>query len=506
MSKSISVSKGKGSMRHNNRTIITDNVDPTRTHLNTYYKQEPLKEAYEKCFGAAIEEYNDKQKRADRKIDGVKGYMDKIRNSGNGEKLFYETIVQIGNQYDSHVSTADGELCQQLLDEYMRGFEKRNPNLYVFNAVLHVDEQTPHLHIDYIPVADGYKQGQMVRNSLDRALKQQGIDGKANKAENRTIAWENREKDHIEKLMRERGLERSPDTGLNREHKSIHNYRSTVADIENRVNAVELNVTARPNKLNKDEVIITKKDFENLVERAKLSTVHKKASQQLQQELAAKVEDFTQYARNQKNQIEMMKREAAEDRRTASLNKQWSELSKEHYRNLYNQQLDLNKEYDNVVKENTSLKAEISDFERSFEERVTAAVRGVQEPLETKISSLKAKVEEQATQIASLNSIIGNLKNRLRGAYESVKSVVQAVGMLKYDKTDGYKVDGLSKKQDRLIDAVAEYGAMWAREDGFEDLAEAMEKRVGLSKGIQKIVEPQQKEKGKGENSDHGSR
>ena len=211
-------------MNHNNRVFLTKNVDPTRTHLNITYKKESLEDAYEKCFGKAIEDYNANQKRADRRIDGIQGYMNQVKNSKNGEKLFYENVVQVGNMFDSHVGTAQGDLCGQILDEYMKGFQKRNPNLYVFNAVLHLDEQTPHLHIDYIPLAHGYQKGLSVRNSLDRSLKEQGIDGKSNKFENSTTAWQEREKSALADCMREHGLERAEESGLKRKHKNLEDY------------------------------------------------------------------------------------------------------------------------------------------------------------------------------------------------------------------------------------------------------------------------------------------
>ena len=191
---SISVVKGKGSLNHNNREFVTDNVDRNRIKDNITYKCESLEDAYRHCFDEAIRNYNAKQKRADRQIDGVAGYMEQIRTSKNGEKLFYENLIQVGNMRDSGVGMEQGEVCKQVLDEYMRGFQERNPNLYVFNAVMHLDEQTPHLHIDYIPVAHGYKNGLQARNSLDRAFREQGVDGKSNKYENRTIAWQNGEK------------------------------------------------------------------------------------------------------------------------------------------------------------------------------------------------------------------------------------------------------------------------------------------------------------------------
>lgn len=116
--------------------------------------------------------------------------------------------------------------------------------------------------------------------------------------------------------------------------------------------------------------------------------------------------------------------------------------------------------------------------------------------LKKKNASLTAENGSLRAELAkvreTLTEQIEALKTRLRGAYESLTNVVKAVGMLKYDKTDGYKVEGLSRKQDRLIDGVAEYGAKWAKQDGFPDLAETMETKIGISKGLQKIVEPKQ--------------
>ena len=159
MGKTISFVKGKGSLSHNNRDFIANNVYVERMDWNEYYIQQPLREAYDQLFSEAVEEYNAKQKRKDRH---VKDYLTDIKNSRNKEKQFYEIVVQIGRKEDTGVVDDQGNLTEsakearQILDEYARSFQERNPNLYLFNAVLHMDEATPHLHLDYIPVAHGY--------------------------------------------------------------------------------------------------------------------------------------------------------------------------------------------------------------------------------------------------------------------------------------------------------------------------------------------------------------
>ena len=169
--KTISFPKGKGHLTHNNRDFISKNVVPERTSWNRIYMQESLEQAYEKCFGQALMDYNAVQKRKDRRKEN---YLKEIENSGNKEKTFYENIVQIGKKEDTPVVGADGKLTEEakaaieILEQYAKTFQERNPNLYLFNCIMHLDEATPHLHIDYIPVANGYKTGMKTCNSLTR--------------------------------------------------------------------------------------------------------------------------------------------------------------------------------------------------------------------------------------------------------------------------------------------------------------------------------------------------
>lgn len=122
--------------------------------------------------------------------------MNDIKNSRNGEKQFYEIVVQIGKKDDTGVLDAEGNLsvdaktASEILDEYVRSFQERNPNLYLFNAVLHMDEATPHLHLDYIPVAHGYKSKLHTRNSLTKALQEMGIAPAVSKTDNETTHWQ----------------------------------------------------------------------------------------------------------------------------------------------------------------------------------------------------------------------------------------------------------------------------------------------------------------------------
>lgn len=178
--KRISHCQGKGSLTHNNRKFSAKNVDEARTKDNVVFVEQGIKEAYEQLFGAAVERYNAKQKRADRKIKTSyyehlfkRSPAQSVVTSADKRKSFYEDVVQIGTMQDTGVGTPDAEIAAACLTEYIRGFQERNPNFYVFNAVLHLDEATPHLHIDYIPVGH-YKQGVDTQNGIAQALKEMG--------------------------------------------------------------------------------------------------------------------------------------------------------------------------------------------------------------------------------------------------------------------------------------------------------------------------------------------
>ena len=234
MARTISFVKGKGSVNHNNRDFTAKNVDASRSSMNITYVKTPIDQAYDQIFGDALREYNAKQKRKDRKIDN---YLDHIKQSKNNEKIFYENVVQIGKRDDTGILDQDGNitdealLAREILDEYARTFQERNPNLILFNAVLHMDEATPHLHLDYIPVAHGYKTGLSTRNSLTKGLQEMGIEPAKGKNDNETMHWQQREREFITGLCRERGLDIEV-LGIKRDDYSLPEYKAAMREVE----------------------------------------------------------------------------------------------------------------------------------------------------------------------------------------------------------------------------------------------------------------------------------
>ena len=208
----ISMPQGKGSQLHNKREYdrigkpLPENIDPSRTHENVILVDIPLRDAYEQIFGDALREYNSRQRRVDRRIPD---YLKHIENSKNGEKLMYEDIVQWGTMGDFKDHPELWEIAKAALTEYASTFEARNPNLRLIGAYIHMDEASPHLHIDYIPVATGYKNGLPIRNSLDRAMKQMGFapeQGTESRKNNATKCWKENERSVFGEICRGFGL------------------------------------------------------------------------------------------------------------------------------------------------------------------------------------------------------------------------------------------------------------------------------------------------------------
>ena len=210
---------GKGSVAHNSRQFKAANVDPERTSLNRRYCNRNIKKVYEELFGEALEKYNAKQTRSDRKI---KNYYEKIRISKQ-EKPFTELVMQIGNHEDTNAQSEFGAKAAEILDEYMKGFQERNPHLRVFSAYLHMDESTPHLHIDFVPFTTGSKRGLETRVSLKSALAQQGITG-GTKYETEWSVFTRREKEQLAEIMERHGIGwKQLDT--HEEHLSVLDYK-----------------------------------------------------------------------------------------------------------------------------------------------------------------------------------------------------------------------------------------------------------------------------------------
>ena len=249
MKRTISVEVGKGSVNHNSRKFKAENVDGNRTHLNIDYCNEPIRKVYHELFDDALKRYNDRQTRADRKIEN---YYEKIRSSKQ-EKPFHELILQIGDKENMSAESENGTLARQILDEYYRGFQERNPQLKVFSAHLHMDEATPHLHIDFVPFTTGSKRGLDTRVSLKQALAAQGFKG-GTRGDTEWNQWVRAEKSALAFVMERHGIEW--------EHKGTHEKHLSVLDYKKQEREKEINAL-------EDKLVEKKDEFRVMADRIK---------------------------------------------------------------------------------------------------------------------------------------------------------------------------------------------------------------------------------------------
>lgn len=485
----VSMPQGKGSQMHNRREYekygkpTPDNIDVSKSHENITLVDKDIKEAYREIFGEALDKYTAKQKRADRKIED---YCDHIKKSKNGEKLFYEDVVQWGSK-DDFQNPQTRERAKEALVKYVEGFEERNPNLKLIGAYIHMDEASPHLHLDYVPVANGYSRGLETRNSLDKAMKQMGFQPEnESRKNNATKLWKESERAVFGEICRGLGLEVEPERKSDRKSLTVEEYKDArdemLGDIEQEKKAIVAEVEPlRELKTGIDEiagtgktilpgvVAVKKKDLEAVKEQAKAYTANRDEIGELRQRSAA-----------------VSQREQRADQREQQLDNKANELAmqQQQLQQMYQRQLNLNQLLEKSEQNGRAKDKQIADLQRE-----NGSLMG-------QIRSLTAQLDEVK---AELWNKINDLTDKLKGAYESLTNVIKAVGMLKYDRekdqngnyTYGkYGISNLSKAQDKLIDGLAEYGARWAKEDGFPEMAEEMEKRVGISKGIEKIIEP----------------
>ena len=252
MKRTISAMRGKGSLTHNRRDFIAENVDSSRTPLNVEYCNEDIRAVYHELFDDALARYNEKQTRKDRVIDD---YYEKIR-TGKQEKLFEELIIQIGNKDDMNATSENGQLARQMLDEYMQSFQQRNPTLRVFSAHLHMDEATPHLHIDFIPFTTGSKRGLETRVSLKKALEALGFAG-GTKSHTELNQWIESEKQALASIMARHDIQWEQ-KGTHEEHLSVLDYKKQerskeVAALETQIDTLQEQTAVAATALSKKQ-------------------------------------------------------------------------------------------------------------------------------------------------------------------------------------------------------------------------------------------------------------
>lgn len=484
--KKISHVQGKGSIAHNNRLFIPKNVDPNRTPDNIYYIQKPIAEAYAEQFDEAVKQYNAKQKRSDRKIKcSYYEYLfnhkpcNTVLQSANKQYSFYEDLVQIGTMDDTGIGSKDAEIAITCLDEYMKGFQLRNPNFIVINSVLHKDEATPHLHIDYFPIGH-YKQGIPVQNGLAQALKEMGH-GTGPKAISR---WRESERKVLKEICIAHGIEvaeETPGRGYSmkveeyKEHQDrIHEYEITEKALEAEIQplleaksiADSVSVTGTKMPLVNSRMV-SESEFEAITEQKKALAVQRNEVKELQNHFdKERLSIQTEWDRihDEKSKLEqntgkMSKLKKTLYQRKAEMDKRENEIHKQEQKaaELYDTQLNLNQKYENV-------KSAYSKLEKEYYS--TKHFQKDAEILQYKVEKLEHQLDSQSekykTSLRNKDKDISAVKCELSEYKEKIKQSESEISKLEE------KLNSLRSYIDKLF----EIGAYMARKlrMNFEDI------------------------------------
>lgn len=463
-----SIAKGRGYLNHNDRSInrvSEKSWDPELSRNNIICRNIPIQDAYEQLFGKALSEYNQRQIDVNHPERQIKNYYEHISRSKQ-EKPFYEFVVAFGNMEDKDTDIYPA--LQRCLSTYVVDFEERNPNFKVFQKIVHLDEKgIDHAHIDFIPVSTHNKRGLSVKNSFRGALKEMGYTGKT-----AFLDWRQSEEKYMAEIMERHGLKFERGSGRD-EHLNVRQYQAEAREInrlaQQKLKNMELPSIPEPeiktNPITKSESVkLSKAEFDNIRQVIEYQQTQITSLEAQKSDLSAKL-------KNVESKLDIARKKPyMRENETLTQNLQdesdFSEKLTKKYEKLNNQYIDLFKGYKKLEKENNSLHKENNDLKKEN-------------------SSLFRKIRELEMKISTITQ---DFYYKLTDAYVSIKNIVQAVGMLKYDKGNGYRIENLTDKQERLIDGVAEYGSALAKDNKYTELAKQMDNKVGIDESIESFV------------------
>lgn len=298
----------KAKIRHNTRAFISANVDKSRVKDNIIIINQTVQEAYEKLFGEPQRKYNAKQKRKDRKIDNYYKHLfgdvpeksqDEVQTNNNKQKSFWEDIVQIGDKDSAGILTnpKNAQIVTECLQEYAEGFQERNPNLYLFNAIIHLDEHTPHAHLDFIPFAEGYKKGMSRQLSIAKALEAMGYDKNCDNAIRDFTA---NERKILREICKQHGLKIEKERESRKDKFTPQQMRDGISELYDELKEVEKNLNETKSALQETEKILDKKQsaLSEVIAKEQTVTATVNALQKEEQELKSEIDEAVSLIKN----------------------------------------------------------------------------------------------------------------------------------------------------------------------------------------------------------------
>lgn len=439
----LSITIGSGDIRHNNRLFKPSNVDHSRTPDNITLVKENIQDAYHRLFDDSVTKYNESQKRNDRKI---KNYFDKIYRSKK-EKPFYEFIVQVGNQNDQ----PDQKKCKKILEEFNQMLQKDYPNMKIFNSVIHVDESTPHLHLDFIPIGEGYKKGLEKRVSMQKALQNLGFSNYAD--------FRNELMQKFEEIAKKHEIERKRDVAIGERHLTIQDYRALNRMAEQKIeNLDKTSVRRSSTRVLKKLKLVPNEMYDEIVrdnsyrkaQNSALSSENDALRSQLSKlKTKNNIDTYESVIENQKDQIEDLKDDLkivqiqckqANDRNFELDNtiNELRKLSKNQKKELESQK-QITQQLTEVIQNNAN---SISDAQKTQDEN---------KKLKAEVDRLKNKLDDQWSTNNSTRMQNVDLKREIKNKTDENISLKKEITALERQNGD---MRANINRQERFIDAM----------------------------------------------------
>lgn len=434
--RTLSITIGGGDIRHNNRLFRPSNVDHSRTPDNITLAREDIQDAYHRLFDESVNNYNENQKRNDRKI---KNYFDKIYRSKK-EKPFYEFIAQVGNQGDQ----PDQKKCVEILEDFHKMMQKDYPNMAIFNSVIHVDESTPHLHLDFIPIGEGYKKGLEKRVSMQKALQNIGFSNYAD--------FRNELMQKFEIIAKRHEIERKRDVAIGERHLTIQDYRALNRMAEQKIEDLEkTRVPRSSSRVLKKLNVVSVEMYEETIrdntyrkEQNKALTNENDALRAQISKLKTKnnIDTYEEVIENQKNKIEYLEQlvKDKKEERSQYFNKWWE--TDKTVRKI-EEELKLEKQSNKQLKElMQNNEKSIADAQKMKEENKN---------LKAEVDRLKTKLDDQWSTNNSTHMQNVDLKRENKNKTDEITSLKKEITALEAQNGD---MRANINRHDRLFDVL----------------------------------------------------
>lgn len=439
--RTLSITIGGGDIRHNNRLFRPSNVDHSRTPDNITLAREDIQDAYHRLFNDSVTKYNESQKRNDRKI---KNYFDKIYRSKK-EKPFYEFIIQVGNQNDQ----PDQKKCAEILEDFHKMMQKDYPNMAIFNSVIHVDESTPHLHLDFIPIGEGYKKGLEKRVSMQKALQNLGFSNYAD--------FRNELMQKFEIIAKNHDIERKRDVAVGERHLTIQDYRALNRMAEQKIEDLDKTRVSRSSSrvLKKLNVVpvemyeeVSRDNMYRKTQNEALSSENDALRSQISKlKTKNNIDTYEAVIENQKEQIERLEvvlKEKKEER-SKYYNKWWE--TDETARKL-EEELKLEKQ------SNKQLKELIQNNEKSVSE--AKKTQDESKKLKAEVDRLKNKLDDQWSTNNSTHMQNVDLKREIKNKTDEIATLKTEITTLEAQNGD---MRANINRQERFVDVLQKCSA-----------------------------------------------